>query len=139
VSGSRVRTSPANPASERCFSDPIIRVSYMVEEPGRRPLREVPGRRASADTALGMNKQWLSRSVSLVAAASVVATGCGSRSEPQLHYTPIRVIYAVKLPGGQEGHASIKYQLPDGTMKLENVPLPGKATCCTSGTETKSW
>jgi hypothetical protein len=71
-----------------------------------------------------MNKQWLTHSVSLVAAASVVATGCGSRAEPQLHNTTIRVIYAVKLPGGQEGHASIKYQLPDGTMKFENVPLP---------------
>jgi hypothetical protein len=72
-----------------------------------------------------MNKQSLARSVSLVAATSVVATGCGSGPEPQrVHNSPIPVIYAVKFPGGQEGHARIKYQLPDGTMKRENAPLP---------------
>jgi len=61
----------------------------------------------------------------VVAAASAVATGCGSQAEPQqAHNSPIPVIYAVKFPGGQEGHAKIRYRLPDATMKLENVPLP---------------
>lgn len=63
--------------------------------------------------------------VALVATASAVATGCGSQAEPQQgHNSPVAVIYAVKFPGGQEGHARIEYQSPHGTMKLENVPLP---------------
>jgi hypothetical protein len=67
----------------------------------------------------------LTRWVALVAAVSTVATGCGSQAEPQQgHGSPVPVIYAVKFPGGQEGHARIEYQLPDGTMKHENVPLP---------------
>lgn len=65
------------------------------------------------------------RWVALVVAASTVATGCGSKAEPQQgHGSPVPVIYAVKFPGGQEGHARIEYQLPDGTMKHENAPLP---------------
>jgi len=66
----------------------------------------------------------VTRWVALVAAASTVATGCGSQAEPQDHNSPVPVIYAVKFPGGQQGHARIEYQLPDGTMKHENVPLP---------------
>jgi hypothetical protein len=67
----------------------------------------------------------VTRWVALVAAASTIATGCESQAEPQQdHNSPVPVIYAVKFPGGQQGHARIEYQLPDGTMKHENVPLP---------------
>ena len=63
--------------------------------------------------------------VALLAAASAIATGCGSQADPQqAHNSPIPVIYGVKLPGGQEGHAKIRYRLPDGTLKSQNVPLP---------------
>lgn len=62
--------------------------------------------------------------VALVATASAVATGCGSQEPQQGHNSPVPVIYAVKFPGGQEGHARIEYQSPDGTMKHENAPLP---------------
>jgi hypothetical protein len=63
--------------------------------------------------------------VALVATAGAVATGCGSQGEPQQgHNSPVPVIYAVKFPGGQEGHAKIRYRLPDGTLKFEDVPLP---------------
>ena len=58
-------------------------------------------------------------------AVSTVATGCEFQTEPQQpRNSPIPVIYAVKFPGGQEGHAKIRYRLPDATMKFENVPLP---------------
>jgi hypothetical protein len=66
----------------------------------------------------------VTRCVALVA-ASTVATGCGSQGEPQQdHDSRVPVVYAVKFPGGQQGHARIEYRLPDGTMKHENVPLP---------------
>jgi hypothetical protein len=60
--------------------------------------------------------------VALLAAASAVATGCGSQATA--HNSPIPVIYGVKFPGRQEGHAKIRYRLPDGTLKFEDVPLP---------------
>jgi hypothetical protein len=75
----------------------------MVEEPGRSRCAKFQVVRASADTALGMSKQWLTRSVSLVAAASVVATGCGSHESPRADNGPIVVVYRVEFPGGEEG------------------------------------
>jgi len=62
------------------------------------------------------------RAVALLAAARAIATGCGSQATA--HNSPIPVIYGVKFPGGQEGHAKIRYRLPDGTLKFEDVPLP---------------
>ena len=58
----------------------------------------------------------------VMAAAGALATGCGSQA--RAHSTPIPVIYGVMFPGGQEGHARVRYRLPDGTLKSENVPLP---------------
>jgi hypothetical protein len=60
--------------------------------------------------------------VTLLAAANAVATGCGSQATA--YNSPIPVIYGVKFPGGQEGHAKVRYRLPDGTLKSQNVPLP---------------
>ena len=61
----------------------------------------------------------------VVVTVSTVAVGCESQTEPpHPNISPIPVIYEVKFPGGQEGHAKIRYRLPDGTLKFENVPLP---------------
>jgi hypothetical protein len=61
----------------------------------------------------------------VVVTVSTVPVGCESQTEPpQPNISPIPVIYEVKFPGGQEGHAKIRYRLPDGTLKFENVPLP---------------
>jgi hypothetical protein len=71
-----------------------------------------------------MNKQWLTRSVSLVAAASVVATGCVSNESPPADNASIVVVYGVEFPGGEEGLAKVAYRLPDGSTKLKRVSVP---------------